>query len=435
MRYTRAFNKLPPVIERVIVDPGSLPDRWQADVPGSKSLTNRAVLLAGLAGGESLIERPLPADDTVVMQAALRGLGVTFSETGEGLKVGGLGGAPVADDDGSPVWCGMAGTAARFLVPVCAAGRGRFSFDADEQLRARPLAALINAVADLGATFDPPDATHFPFALDAAGLHGGEATVDSSISSQFLSGLMMAAPYAREELTLRSQLHVSQSYVDLTVDTMRAFGVVPLREGDMIRVPLGTYRPTHYVVEPDASTASYFLAIAALTGTEVTVPGLSLSATSPGDAAFVDVLTAMGCEVVADDPLTLRGAAQLAAVDVDMSDASDVFMTAACVAVHGDGPSRFSGIERVRGKESDRLTVVAENLELLGVKTELGDGERRPPRPHARAPLPTYRDHRIAMSFATLGTRDAIEILDPNVVAKTCPTFFALLDGIGLTIS
>jgi 3-phosphoshikimate 1-carboxyvinyltransferase len=418
---------------RLVVSPGQVPDRWVADVPGSKSLTNRAVLLAGLAGGESLIERPLPADDTVVMQAALRALGVEFAATDEGLRVRGLGGAPRGD---FAVWCGMAGTAARFLVPVCAAGRGRFDFDADEQLRGRPMAALLRSVVELGATIEPPDAERFPFALIADGLRGGEHTVDSSISTQFLSGLLMAAPFAREPLTLRSQLRVSQSYVDLTLETMRAFGVDPVRDGETITVPLGGYRPTHYVVEPDASTASYFLAIAALTGTEVVIPGLSLSRTSQGDAAFVHVLTAMGCEIVADDPLTLRGAGRLKAVDVDMSDASDVFMTAACVAVHADGPSRFWGIEHVRGKESDRLAVVADNLALIGIRTEVGDGEIvvHPGAP-TLAPLPTYRDHRIAMAFATLGTRDPVEILDPDVTAKTCPTYFELLEGIGLAVA
>jgi 3-phosphoshikimate 1-carboxyvinyltransferase len=421
--------------ERATVGPGRLPARWDADIPGSKSLTNRAVLLASLADGESLIQRPLVADDTLVMRQAVRDLGASIDESSEGLVVRGCGRAPIAAPDGTAVWCGMAGTAARFLLPVCAAGRGRFCFDADEQLRGRPMAALVDVLVGLCATVAPPSSVAFPFELEAAGLRGGDVVVDGSASSQFLSGLLLAAPYAQDELTVRSQLRVSRSYIDLTLDAMEAFGVTAHDDGDTIRVPVDRYRAQHFVVEPDVSTASYFLAIAALTATEVVVPGLSRTATRQGDVAFVEILEQMGCAVTNDDPLTLRGAPHLAGVEADMSNCSDVFMTAACVAAYCDGPSQFTGIEHIRAKESDRLDAVAHNLGLLGVRTDLGPGELTVyPGVTATATLPTYRDHRIAMAFSVMGARSPVEILDPDVVAKTCPPFFDLLETIGLRL-
>jgi 3-phosphoshikimate 1-carboxyvinyltransferase len=422
--------------ERAIVGPGRLPAQWEADVPGSKSLTNRALLLASLADGESLIQRPLLADDTLVMRGAVGDLGASLDKSSEGLVVRGLGRAPIAAPHGTAVWCGMAGTAARFLLPVCAAGSGRFRFDADQQMRERPMAPLVRVLVGLGATITPPSAIAFPFELGAAGLRGGDVVVDGSVSSQFLSGLLLAAPYAQEEFTLRSQLRVSRSYIDMTLDVMRAFGVAAHDDGDAIRVPVDRYRGRHFVVEPDASTASYFLAIAALTATEVTVPGLSRSATRQGDVAFLEILEEMGCEVTNNDPLTLRGTPQLAGVEADMSDCSDVFMTAACVAAYCDGPSRFTGIGHVRAKESDRLDAVAHNLGLLGVRTDLGPGELTVyPGVSRSATLPSYRDHRIAMAFSAMGARSPVEILDPGVVAKTCPPFFDLLKTIGLRLA
>jgi 3-phosphoshikimate 1-carboxyvinyltransferase len=401
-------------------------------VPGSKSLTNRALLLAGVAGpGRSHVRDPLIADDTEVMAGALRALGAGVSLSGEGdWVVDGLGGPPVGDAE---VWCGMAGTVGRFLVPVLAAGRGRFVVDAHPQLRRRPLGPVLGALSAQGAEIEG-DA--FPLTLVAAGLHGGEMTVDASVSSQFLSGLLMAAPLAARPTTLRFESLVSEPYIDLTMAMMGAFGVSVERAPGALSVRPATYSRTDVRIEPDASTASYFLAAAALTGTTVCLAGLDRAATAQGDIEIVDHLVAMGATLVATDPLTLAGPAQLNSVHVEMGNSSDVFMTLACVAPFADGPTTIEGIGHARVKESDRIAACAENMRRLGIRVDEGRDHLtiHPGRPRPGRHLPTYDDHRVAMAFALIGTRVPVVLEAPGVVAKTCPTFFELWAQTGARI-
>jgi 3-phosphoshikimate 1-carboxyvinyltransferase len=409
------------------VSPGSPPARWSARVPGSKSLTNRALLLAGVAAGRSRLIAPLVADDTEAMAGALRALGATVTEVAgsdparptRDWIVDGLGGAPRGE---AAVDCAMAGTVGRFLVAMLAAGEGRFAVDAHPQLRRRPLGPVLAALRAQGAEID---GEALPLTIVAHGLSGGEIEVDASVSSQFLSGLLMAAPLARAPSTLRFASLVSAPYIDLTTAAMAAFGVPVARGDGELRVPVRSYRATEYVVEPDASTASYFLASAALTGTTVTVPGLDLDATGQGDIELVEHLTAMGCTVEARAPLTLTGPGRLRGAQVDMNGSSDVFMTLACVAPFADGPTTIEGVGHARVKESDRVGATAENLRRLGIEVEEGrDWIRVHPGLPRTARLPTYEDHRIAMAFALIGARVPVELDEPTVVAKTFPGFF-----------
>lgn len=415
----------------VRVSPGEPPSRWEVPVPGSKSLTNRALLLAGVAGpGSSRLINPLIADDTEVMAGALATLGAGVRRDGGDWVIEGLGGPPSGNLD---VWCGMAGTVGRFLVPMLAAGRGRFLVDAHPQLRRRPLGPVLDALAAQGTVVDG-DA--FPLIVRAVGLAGGEVEVDASVSSQFLSGLLMAAPLARSETRLRFASLVSRPYIDLTLGVMRAFGVEVILARRSLTVTPARYRPAEVAIEPDASTASYFLASAALTGTTVRLPGLGLETTEQGDIEIVAHLEAMGCTIAARDPLELTGPPQLRGVHVDMGNSSDVFMTLACVAPFADGPTTIEGIAHARVKESDRVAATAENLRRLGIEVEEGpDFLRVHPGVPRTARLPTYDDHRIAMAFSLIGTRVPVVIEDPEVVGKTCPTFFDLWRHSGAVIA
>ncbi|HET9093937.1 MAG TPA: 3-phosphoshikimate 1-carboxyvinyltransferase [Solirubrobacteraceae bacterium] len=413
------------------VAPGAAPVRWEVRVPGSKSLTNRALLLAGVAAGESSLARPLRSDDTEVMARALRELGARVEADADELwRVDGLSGAPHRD---AALHCGMAGTVGRFLLPVLAAGHGRFTVDAHPQLRRRPLGPVLDALRAQGAAIDG-DA--FPLTLDAGGLAGGEVAVDASISSQFLSGLLMAAPLAARTTTLRFGPLVSAAYLRLTIDVMRAFGAEVAAGAHHITVAPQPYVGARYEVEPDASSASYFLAAAAVTGTTVRLRGLDRRATAQGDIALVDILERMGCTVRDGADLELTGPDRLRGVTADMDSSSDVFMTLACAAVFADGATTIEGIGHARVKESDRIAACAENLRRLGVAVDEGPDFLRvhPGRPRAEVRLPTYEDHRIAMAFSVIGTRVPVRLEDPPVVAKTFPGFFELWPATGARV-
>jgi 3-phosphoshikimate 1-carboxyvinyltransferase len=438
------------------IAPGQAPAQWSLRVPGSKSLTNRALLVAALASGGSLVSGGLLADDTEAMLVALRALGARVEPVSnsavapESWRIEGLGGAPRGN---AAVDCGMAGTVARFLLPAIAAGEGSFSVDGHPQLRRRPLGPLVAALRAQGAAIDSDS---LPLTVTASGLAGGELSVDTTVSSQFLSGLMLAAPLARTGMRLRFESLVSRPYLELTAAVMSAFGVNAELGEHSVAIAPGGYRAVAYEVEPDASTASYFLAAAALTGTSVTLGGLDRETSRQGDLELVDFLVAMGAQAPAassqappeHEPvalehapalssaaLTLRGPASLRGVRANMRDSSDVFMTLACVAPFADTPTTIEGIGHVRAKESDRLAATAENLRRLGISVQEGADsltvEPGQPRP---ARLPTYDDHRIAMAFALIGLRVPVELEQPEVVAKTCPPFFELWRQTGANV-
>ena len=413
-------------------------------VPGSKSVTNRALLLTALAEGESTLEGALAADDTTAFVEGLRSLGFAIAGEAAGrLRVRGAAGRVPASQ--ASVWCGDAGTAARFLLALCAAGHGRFTIDASAQMRRRPMGPLLAALRAQGAAFEPAGTTSLPVTVVGGGLAGGTATLPGDVSSQFVSALLMAAPLARAPLTITVDGLVSRPYVDMTLAMMAQFGVEAEREGyAAVHLRPATYRARDYDVEPDASTASYFFGAAAITGGRVAVPGLRRRGGLQGDVRFVDVLEAMGCRVTeGDDGLTVEGPrdggagtgagtpaapAPLAGLTVDMADISDTFMTLAAIAPFASSPVTITGIANVRLKESDRIAAMEDGLRRAGVRTEPGIDHLRvlPGAPRA-ARIDPHGDHRIAMSFAVLGLRTPnVFIEDPACVRKTCPSFFDL---------
>jgi 3-phosphoshikimate 1-carboxyvinyltransferase len=397
-------------------------------VPGSKSVTNRALLLAGLAAGRSVVRGALEAGDTDAFAAGLRSLGVAVERQGDRVLVDGAGGPfPAAEAD---VFCAEAGTAARFLLAAAAAGGGTYRFDAAAQLRRRPLALLLDALRAQGARTDPPDADGLPLTLRAGGLAGGSLLLPGDTSSQFVSALLMAAPLGRATLELRVDGLVSRPYVSMTLRMMEEFGAGPDPAADgRFTVPPGAYAGREYDVEPDASTASYFFAAAAVTGGRVKVLGLHRERALQGDVAFLDVLECMGCAVADEaDGVVVTGPGALAGLTVDMGDISDTFMTLAAIAPLATSPVTITGVGNVRLKESDRIAAMEENLGRTGVTTESGPGSLRvfPATPRA-ARIDPRGDHRIAMAFSVLGLRvPGIVVEDPGCVAKTCPTFFDL---------
>ena len=335
------------------------------------------------------------------------------------------------------VWCAEAGTAARFLPALCAAVEGRYAFDGAEQLRRRPLGPLLDALRAQGAATEPAAADRLPLTVAAHGLSGGRLELPGSVSSQFVSALLMVAPLARGPLEIVVRDLVSKPYVDMTLTMMERFGVPTGRDGyERFTLEPATYQPRDETIEPDASTASYFFAAAALTGGSVTVPGLRRHDALQGDVRFLDALEAMGCRVE-DGPsgVTLAAPAMVCStlpclngLTVDMSDMSDTFMTLAALAPFATSPVTITGIGNVRVKESDRIATMEENLRRLGVHTESGaDYLRIAPGAPAGGRVDPHGDHRIAMSLSVLGLRTpGVVIDDPSCVAKTCPRFFDL---------
>jgi 3-phosphoshikimate 1-carboxyvinyltransferase len=413
------------------------------DIPGSKSITARALFLAAAADGVTTLVRPLRSDDTEGFAEGLERLGYRVGRTPEVWQVDGRPEGPGVTE--ADVYCRDGATTARFLPTLAAAGHGTYRFDASEQMRRRPLLPLTRALRDLGVDLRHEQAEgHHPLTVRAAGVEGGEVVLDAGQSSQYLTALLLLGPLTRTGLRIRVTDLVSVPYVEITIAMMRAFGVEVGREeapeGSVFVVPPGGYRATTYAIEPDASTSSYFFAAAAVTpGAEVTVPGLGEGALQ-GDLGFVDVLRRMGAEVtVGESATTVRGTGRLSGLTVNMRDISDTMPTLAAIAPFADGPVRIEDVANTRVKECDRLEACAENLRRLGVEVATGPDriEIRPGAPAgpggAGAEIKTYGDHRIVMSFAVTGLRvSGISFDDPGCVRKTFPGFheaFAELRG------
>lgn len=399
-----------------------------ARIPGSKSLTNRALLLAAAASGTSVLRAPLVSDDTLAFREALRTLGVEVRAAPADAywEVTGIRGHLAGRAD---LWCADAGTAVRFLPPfVAAAGKGEFTFDGTGQLRARPLAPLAEALGRLGAQVRTGPGGSLPLTVRGDGLDGGPLELDSGLSSQYLSGLLMAGPLMRRPLSVEVARLVSRPYVDMTLALMRTFGArVTEPAPGRVEVTPGGYTATHVSIEPDASTASYFFAAAAVTGSTVTVPGLGRDSLQ-GDLGFVRVLALAGADVrIGDKATTVAGTGRLrGGFEVDMGEISDTFMTLAAIAPLADAPVTVTGIGHARLKESDRIGVTAANLRACGIRVDEGrDRITVHPGTPLRARIACHRDHRIAMSFAVLGLGSsvALPLDDPACVGKTFPGF------------
>ncbi|MEV7891965.1 3-phosphoshikimate 1-carboxyvinyltransferase [Streptomyces sp. NPDC002817] len=405
------------------------------DIPGSKSITARALFLAAAADGVTTLVRPLRSDDTEGFVEGLTGLGYRVGRAPDAWRVDGRPQGPAVPE--ADVYCRDGATTARFLPTLAAAGHGTYRFDASEQMRRRPLLPLTRALRDLGVDLRHEQAEgHHPLTVRAAGVEGGEVVLDAGQSSQYLTALLLLGPLTRKGLRIRVTDLVSVPYVEITIAMMRAFGVRVDREGDVFVVPPGGYRATTYAIEPDASTAGYFFAAAAVTpGAEVTVPGLGTGALQ-GDLGFVDVLRRMGAQVsVGASGTTVRGTGVLRGLTVNMRDISDTMPTLAAIAPFADGPVRIEDVANTRVKECDRLEACAQNLRQLGVAVTTGPDwiEVQPGVRGEGAEITSYGDHRIVMSFAVTGLRvPGISFDDPGCVRKTFPGFhevFAELKG------
>ncbi len=414
------------------VEPLRKPIEGTVQVPGSKSYTNRALVVAALARGRSTLTGALFSDDTWHMARALAALGVPV-EPDEGASrfdVTGCSGKPPASK--ASVFVGNSGTSARFLAPVLALGNGVFELDGNDAMRTRPIQPLLDALVSMGV-----DATSVrgngcpPIRVEAKGLEGGTVRIAGGISSQYFSALLMVAPCARRGVVLEVEGDlVSKPYIEVTAQTMGAFGV-PLDVGDFTRfaVAPGAYRGTEYVVEPDASAASYFFAAAAVTGGHVVVRGLG-STSLQGDLGFVRLLERMGCKVVQTETQTeVFGPERLTGIEADMSNLSDTAQTLAAIAPFASGPTRVTGIGFIRRKETNRVQAVVDELQRMGIRAEEEpDGFVVHPGTPRPADIETYDDHRMAMSFAITGlAASGIRIRNPSCVSKTFPKFFDVL--------
>ena len=400
--------------------------------PGSKSITNRALLCAALADGRSTLHGALVADDIEAMLGAITALGahITVDDGGETVTVTGTnarsaGGAIVLDARDS-------GTTSRFILPAVALRAGRGVVDGSEQLRRRPFGPLLDALRQLGVTVEGlGDAGCLPVAVTGPA-RGGQVELPGHLSSQFLSGLLLAGPLMSDglDVTLTSPA-VSLPYLAMTIAVMRAFGA----EVEGFHVRAGRYRATDFAVEPDASAASYFLGAAVVNGGRVRIDGLGTDSLQ-GDVGFADVLERMGAHVDRTaDSITVTGSGELWGIDVDMADISDTAQTLAAVAVYASTPTRVRGIGFIRGKETDRIAAVVTELRRAGIEAhETDDGFTISPGTPRPTRFDTWQDHRMAMSLAILGLRTpGIELSDPGCVAKTYPNFFADLADLGRT--
>jgi len=420
-------------------------------VPGSKSLTNRALLIAALTSGQTRLTNALFSDDSRYFANALKTLGfdVQLDEANREMTVTGLGGKiPVAKAE---LYIGNAGTAARFLTAFLTLGHGEYTLDGDARMRERPIGDLVEALGQLGANITTvdgrpqtvhPSAVHDlrseiypPLKIIASGLPGGKTQLAGDISSQFLSALLMVAPYAQSpiEIELTTELN-SKPYVDMTLAVMQDFGVKVERSGyQSFTIPIATYHLplTNYQIESDASAASYFFAAPAICGGTVKVENISRNSVQ-GDIAFLNVLQQMGCTVEeTDNCILVTGHSELHGVDVDLRDIPDTAQTLAAIAPFADTPTRIHGIASARLKETDRIHAACTELTRLGVRVEEHEDGMTiyPCSTFKPSNVQTYNDHRMAMAFSLIGLRfDGITIENPSCVSKTFPTFFEVLD-------
>lgn len=416
------------VSDSIEIKPISTPINATVRIPGSKSITNRALLLAALADGASSFENALFSEDSLCFVECLRRLGITVEADPDAARitVHGLNGRiPATEAD---LFVGNAGTAARFLTAAVAIGNGDYHFDGVPRMRERPIAPLLNALRLLGVEIDS-DNGHFPLTVHARGFRGGVTSLDASESSQYLSALLLIAPYAAEDVTIEIEGSlVSQPYIETTLQMMKQFGVGVTREGyKRFVVAAGQrYQARAYAIEPDASNASYFFAAAAVTGGQITIPYLTRDSLQ-GDIHFLDVLAQMGCTVDYQSAgVHVAGPSVLRGVEVNMNAISDTVQTLAAIAPYADSPVIVRDVQHIRHKETDRIQAVVTELRKLGAQVdEFPDGLKVYPGNLHAAAVDTYQDHRMAMAFAVAGLRTpGIRINDPGCTQKTFPDYF-----------
>lgn len=419
--------------------PLTAPVDSEVRVPGSKSYTNRALIIAAMAEGRSTLRGALFSDDTARMADCLRRVGIRVEERPAEciFEIEGAGGRIPASS--AELFVGNSGTTARFIVAFLALGkhahRGRYVVDGVPRMRLRPMEPLLDALRKLGARAFSTEGTGCPpVVVEPSDAAGGEATLDGKTSSQYFSALLMAGPItaAGVALHVRGEL-VSKPYIDVTADIMRAFGARMEHDSEYrtLTAPGGQgYRARDYTIEPDASNASYFLAAAAITGGRVRVPGLGRGS-AQGDLRVLDAFKQMGCAVtLAEDFVEVRGPELLKGITVDANCYSDMAQTLYAIAPFAEGPTEVRNVEHSRLQECDRIAASAAELRRLGQEVEeFADGLRITPRPVVPAVVRTYNDHRMAMAFSLVGLRaPGIAIAEPGCTAKTFPDYWERLE-------
>lgn len=404
----------------------------EINVPGSKSLSNRALLLASLAEGTTKVTNLLDSDDISHMLHALEQLGVnyTLSECKTECVVEGVAGC-FEPKKMLSLFLGNAGTAMRPLCAVLAASLGEFELTGEPRMEERPIGSLVDALAQVGAEIEyVKNQDYPPLKIHGKGLKGGEISIDGSISSQFLTAVLMASPLFEQGSVIRVKGElVSKPYIDITIHIMQSFGVKVINEDyRVLRVEGGQkYRaPGHYMVEGDASSASYFLAAGAIKGGTVRVTGIGKNSVQ-GDIRFAEVLEAMGATIERSEGAFTVTGAPLKAVDMDMNHIPDAAMTIATTALFADGTTTIRNIYNWRVKETDRLSAMATELRKIGAEVEEGEDyiSITPTNKIKLADIDTYNDHRIAMCFSLVALSDSpIIINDPKCTSKTFPDYF-----------
>lgn len=426
-------------VQTAHIAPIKQPVRHHFMIPGSKSLTNRALLLAAAAKGESTIKNFLKSDDAYWGFDALRKFGCHVDVHGYDARIT----PPLKKQNGGEVFLGSAGTLARFLPGMlCKIAEGQWIINASEQLCGRPMQPLFKGLQSLGADLAYiKKADHYPISLSATHLRGGVIELPGHISSQFISGLLMAAPLAKEAVTLHVTSEIVQKdYVQLTLDAMEAFGVSVKIKGDyaVMTTRPQKYQGCVYEIEGDASTASYFAALAAVTNGDVMLDNIGTDNTQP-DLLFLDILERMGCVLERSAKTTrIRGSAKLkGGFEIDMKPMSDTALTLAAVAPFADAPITIRNVAHIRKHESDRIHVICEALQQMGVKVEeFEDGMTIHPAKPKDAVLETHDDHRVAMALSLTGLGgQGVSLKDPGCVSKTCPIYFDMLEEAGIGVS
>jgi 3-phosphoshikimate 1-carboxyvinyltransferase len=400
-------------------------------LPGSKSQTNRALPLAALADSPSVVRGALRSRDTDLMAAALRALGVAVDESGPDWTV-----TPAALRGPADIDCGLAGTVARFAVALASLATGRVRFDGDPRARQRPLQPLVDGLRQLGVSVEDDGRGSLPLSITGHGsLRGGEVTIDSSTSSQFVSALLLVAPKADDEIVLhhRGAALPSEPHIAMTVSMLRERGVtIDATEYATWRITPGTIGGSNIDIEPDLSNAAPFLAAAMVTGGSILIAGWPRHTTQPGDA-LRGLLTDMGATATIDESgLTLHGAPTIRGVDVDLRENSELSPTIAALACFADGPSTLRGIGHIRGHETDRLAALTKEINGLGGDvTETDDGLIIRPKPLRGGVFGTYDDHRLATTAAVVGlVVPGVLVENIATTAKTMPTFVDLWESL-----
>ena len=402
-------------------------------VPGSKSITNRALVLAALASqsNECELVDALQSEDTEVMVDCLKRLGFQIEADGPTVRIGKNDSGRIIPASAADLFVANSGTTVRFLTAMLALGTGTYRLDGVPRMRERPIQDLLDALTELGVQATSDRGTGCPpITLKSSGLQSNRVCVRADVSSQFLSALLMAAPFAGREMTIEVEGPVvSEPYIEMTLRMMEAWGDIFTRGNTpnaYTVLPHGSSpAPSHYAIEPDASAASYFFAAAAILGGQVTVENLTLESLQ-GDVHFVDVLQQMGCRIeTCDAGITVHGG-PLRGIDIDMNAISDTVMTLGAVACFADGPTRIRNVAHIRHKETDRIFALATELRRLGAEVEeFEDGLKITPRPLHGATVETYNDHRMAMSLALIGLKvPGVVIKNSGCVAKTYPGFW-----------